>query len=170
MAYSLYLYHDLDPLSSISAVLYHQAYRAIGISLIDTPVVTTGMNAVSRDDAGYASWLINLSQRVGGVLTISILSTHLHRETTIHKERLGASTLAQGAPARGIIHRGMEMGFSSRQARSAARAAFGNAIGKAARSLAFQNLYYLMGLTALTAVVPAFFLSGSRAREKRSGE
>ena len=170
MAYALYLYHDLDPLSSIWAVLYPQAYRAIGISLIDTPVVTTGMNSVSRDDASYASWLINLSQRVGGVLTISILSTLLHRETTIHKENLGASTLAQGAPAPGIIHRGMEMGFSSQQARSAARAAFGNAIGKAARSLAFQNLYYLMGLTALTAVVPAFFLSGSRAREKRSGE
>jgi DHA2 family multidrug resistance protein len=170
IAYSLYLYHTLDPLSSIWAVLYPQMYRALGISLIDTPVVTTGMNAVSREDAGYASWLINLSQRIGGVLTVSILSTLLHRETTVHKDYLGGSALANRAPSQGMIDLGRAMGFSNLEARSAARAAFGRAIGRAALTLAFQNLFYLMALAALTAVVPAFFLRRFPAPERARAE
>ena len=162
IAYSLYLYNNLDPLSSLWLILYPQFYRALGISLIDTPVVTTGMNAVTREDAGYASWLINLSQRVGGVLTVSVLSTLLHRETTIHKDVLGRSQMAKGAPSQRMIHRGMEMGFSPQEARTAVRAAYGREIGKAARTLAFQNLYFMMSLAALTEIIPAFFISNTR--------
>ncbi len=170
IAYSLFLYHSLDPLSNVWLILYPQIFRAVGISLIDTPVVTTAMNAVTREDAGYASWLINLSQRIGGVLTVSILSTLLHRETTIHKDLLGRSDLAKGAPSQRMIYRGMGMGFSSVEARSAARAAFGREIGRAARTLAFQNLYFMMALAALTAVVPAFFISNFRPRARPDAE
>lgn len=162
IAYSLYLYKNLDPLSNLWMILYPQFYRAVGISLIDTPVVTTGMNAVTREDAGYASWLINLSQRVGGVLTVSILSTLLHRETTIHKDVLGRSQMAQGELSQGMIQRGLDMGFSSQEARSAARAAFGREIGRAASTLAFQNLYFMMSVAALTEILPAFFIRNKR--------
>ncbi|MCZ6730146.1 MAG: DHA2 family efflux MFS transporter permease subunit [SAR324 cluster bacterium] len=166
IAYSLYLYHSVDALTSIWLLLYPQLFRAVGISLIDTPVVTTGMNSVTRDDAGYASWLINLSQRVGGVLTVSMLSTLLHRETSIHKDYLGGSALANRPPSQFMIRRGMAMGYSSIEAASLAKAAFGRAIGKAATTLAFQNLYFMMALAALTCVVPAYFLNRFRSPGK----
>lgn len=169
IAYSLYLYNDLDPLSNIWIILYPQIYRAVGISLIDTPVVTTGMNAVSREDQGYASWLINLSQRVSGVITISVLSTLLHRETTIHKDVLGRSQMARGMPSQRMIRRGIDMGFSTQEARSAAKAAYGREIGKAARTLAFQNLFFMMSIAALTELIFAFFISNAR-HLRRDGE
>ncbi len=58
------------------------------------------------------------------------------------------------------------MGFSTAEAHSAARAAFGRALGRAALTLAFQNVFYMMALAALTAIVPAFFLRRFPAPER----
>ncbi len=159
MAYAIYMYHSLDPVSELWVILYPQFLRGVGMALINTPVTTTALNAVSREDAGNASWMLKLSQRVGAAFSISILSTILSRQTSIHKDYLGRSPLAYGEPSAEIIHRGMSMGFSSLEARSAARAVYGRTLGQAATTLAFQNLFLILGTVALIAAIPAFFLT-----------
>jgi DHA2 family multidrug resistance protein len=163
MALALLLYLRLDPLTEFWVILYPQFVRGIAMALINTPVVTTAVNSVRREDASNASWLLNLSQRVGGAFSISILSTVLSRQTTMQQDELGASGLAQGAPSRALIHHGMAMGFSNVDAGRAARAAFGRLVGQAALARAFQNVFLLLGLCTLTAAVPAFCLTLFRA-------
>ena len=163
MAGAILLYYNLDPSYDLWMLLLPQFIRGVGMALINTPVVTTGVNSVSREDAGNASWLLNLSQRVGGAFSISILSTILSRQTSIQKDFLGRSALVSAAPSRDIIRRGMSMGFSASEAKTAARAAFGRTVGQAATTLAFQNMFLILGLIALTASIPAYFLTVFRS-------
>jgi DHA2 family multidrug resistance protein len=159
IALSLFLYQNLDTLSDTWQIVYPQLFRGLGIAMVMTPVVTTGMNAVAREDAGYASWMLNLSQRGGGAFAISILASLLHRETIIQRDYLGATALVNRPPPRALIYRGMAMGFSPLEALPAARAVFGRHLGRAAITLAFQNIFLLAAVVAATAVGPAFLIN-----------
>jgi len=134
------------------------------MAMIMTPVITTGMNAVPQDDAGHASWMLNLSQRGGGAFAISMLSSLLQRETTLQTFRLGGSPLINTPPSAEIVREGMRAGFSAAEAASVATAIFGRQIRRAAGALAFQKLYLLTGLVTITAVIPAFFFSTAAER------
>ena len=164
ISYSQYLYRDLDAASGVWAILWPQLPRGFGMAMIMTPVITTGMNAVPQDDAGHASWMLNLSQRGGGAFAISMLSSLLQRETTLQTFRLGGSPLINTPPSAEIVREGMRAGFSAAEASSVATAIFGRQIRRAAGALAFQKLYLLTGLVTVTAVIPAFFLSTSAER------
>lgn len=158
LAYSLYLYHSLDALSALPIILLPQVFRGVGIALIMTPVITTGMNAVSYADTGYASWMLNLSQRMGAAFSISILSTLLQRGVAVQKLFIGEGFSIGRLDDQALVHRGMSLGLSEMEAKSAALGAVGKQIHVAATSLAFQNLFLLTALVTLTAVVPAYFL------------
>ncbi|MCZ6533616.1 MAG: DHA2 family efflux MFS transporter permease subunit [SAR324 cluster bacterium] len=159
IALSLYLHQSLDELSSTWQVIYPQLFRGLGIALVMTPVVTTGMNAVAREDTGYASWMLNLSQRGSGAFAISILSSLLHRQVIIQKDLLGASAMASGPTPRWLKYLGITMGYSSIEVQPAMRAVFGRQLGKAATTLAFQNIFFLASAFTITALVPAVLIN-----------
>ncbi len=71
-AYSLYAWRVLDPLVGRWAVIYPQIWRGLGMALVMAPVNTAAMNAVPRPDAGTASWMLNLTQSMGGAFTIAV--------------------------------------------------------------------------------------------------
>ncbi|MCZ6728998.1 MAG: DHA2 family efflux MFS transporter permease subunit [SAR324 cluster bacterium] len=162
IVYYLYLYTAIDYSSGIWLILAPQFFRGIGISLINTPVMSTGLNAISRQDAGHASWMINLSQRVGGALSITLISSLLHRQTVIQRDYVGGSALATVRPPQELIQQAIGIGYSSYSAHSAVRAAFGKALGRAANVRAYQNLYYLLGFGVFTSVLPAYLLNRFR--------
>ena len=170
IALSLYLHRSLDEASSTWQVLYPQLFRGLGIAMVMTPVVTTGMNAVAREDTGYASWMLNLSQRGSGAFAISILSTILHRQVIIQKSRLGGSAMASGQEVpRWLRHLGITMGYSSSEVQPAVMALFGRKIGRAATTLAFQNVFFMAAVVTLTAAVPAVLINrfGTQVRDRR---
>ncbi|MCZ6473688.1 MAG: DHA2 family efflux MFS transporter permease subunit [SAR324 cluster bacterium] len=162
MAYFLYLYQSVDFLSARWLILYPQIFQGMGIALVMTPLITTGMNAVNWEDGGHASWMINLCQRGGGAFSISILGTMLHRETIIQKDYLGGSTILRQAPPEALVQQGMSLGLSSQEARPAAMAAVGRMLGQAALSQAFKNIFILCAIVTITAIVPALLLSSRR--------
>ncbi len=162
MAYFLYLYESVDFLSERWLILYPQLFQGMGIALVMTPLITIGMNAVSNEDTGHASWMLNICQRGGGAFAISILGTLLHRQTIIQKDYLGRSPIARQALPEELIRQGMSLGFSSLEAEPAARAAFGRYLGRAAVSQAFKNLFIMCAIFTITAVVPALLLSGKK--------
>ena len=159
IAASLYFYQSLDELSDTWTIVYPQLFRGFGIAMVMTPVVTTGMNAVAREDTGYASWMLNLSQRGGGAFAISILSTLLHRQTIIQRDHLGGTAMAIAPPPRALTQLGLAMGFSSMESRPLVMALFGARLGKAAITLAFQNIFFLAAAVAATAVMPAVLIN-----------
>lgn len=162
MAYFLYLYSSIDFLTNTWVILYPQVFQGIGIALVMTPLITTGMNAVNHEDTGHASWMLNICQRGGGAFSISILGTLLHRQTIIQKDYLGRSAIAKGAPPAALVRQGMSLGFSAAEAGGAAKAAFGRYLGRAAVSLAFKNLFFMTCIFTLTALAPCLLLSGKR--------
>jgi EmrB/QacA subfamily drug resistance transporter len=170
MAYFLYLYHSIDFLSATWLILYPQVFQGVGVAMVMTPLITMGMNAVHRDDAGHASWMLNLCQRGGGAFAITILGTMLHRQTIIQKDFLGDSAMVRHAPPPSLIHQGTLLGFSSQEAGPAARAAFGRYLGQAAVSMAFKNLFYLAAMFTFTAVIPALLLGQFQPRQESPGK
>ena len=94
-----------------------------------------------------------------GALSITVVSSLLHRETAIQRDYLGSSALATTRPPARLLHQAMGIGFSSYAAPLAVRAALGRALGRAANVRAYQNLYFLIGLVVATSLVPAFFLT-----------
>jgi DHA2 family multidrug resistance protein len=169
--YYLYLYTSLDYRSGIWLILVPQLFRGVGISLINTPVMTTGLNAISRGSAGHASWMLNLSQRMGGALSITVISSLLYRQTAIQKDYLGSSAMATFTLPPELVQEAVSIGFSHYAAPSAVRAAFGRELGRAANVRAYQNLYFLCGLVMLTSLLPAYFLTRFQPASPRvSGE
>jgi hypothetical protein len=161
--YYLYLYTSLDFSSGIWLILLPQFFRGVGISLINTPVMTSGLNSVSREHAGNASWMLNLALRMGGALSITVISSLLHRETAIQRDYLGGSAIANRRPPPHLVKQAVSIGFSPYAAPTAVRAALGRELGRAADVRAYQNLYFLCGIAMLTSLVPAYFLTKFKA-------
>ncbi len=167
IAASLFMYRNLDVLSDSWHIIYPQFFRGLGIAMVMTPVVTTGMNAVPREDTGAASWMLNLSQRSGAAFAISILASLLSRETLIQRDYLGGAALAKLPPPRWLIRLGVAMGYSPLQALPAMRAVLGRQIGRAASTLAFQKIFVLAAIAATAAVFPAVLINRFPARRAR---
>lgn len=67
--------------------------------------------------------------------------------------------MALAPPPRALTHPGMAMGFSSMESRPAVMALIGARLGRAAVTLAFQNIFFLAATVAVTAVVPAVLIN-----------
>ena len=67
--------------------------------------------------------------------------------------------MAIAPPPRALTHLGMAMGFSSMESRPAVMALLGARLGKAAATLAFQNIFFLAAAVAATAVMPAVLIN-----------
>ncbi len=166
MALFLYYYNSIDLLTNTWAVIYPQVFQGVGIAMVMTPLITTGMNAVPREDSGHASWLLNICQRGGGAFAISILGTMLFRETIVQRDYFGGSMIVRQAPPAALVNLGISMGFSPGEAGPAARAAYGRYLGQAALSMAFKNLFFVSAMFTFTAVLPALLLSRFKAPAK----
>jgi DHA2 family multidrug resistance protein len=158
MTYSLYLYHNLEPVVDRWGVIYPQLWRAVGVTLLMTPVNTAAMNAVPREETGNASWMINLTMTVGGAFAIAMVGTLLYSETLTQLELLGGTLLLRNAPAP-LIHQARALGFSFGESGRVARGLLLRHVSKSATAAAFQNIFMLLGFTTLVGFVPALFLS-----------
>lgn len=169
--YYLFDYSSIDGLSDVAFILYPQIFRGVGISLIDTPVMTAGVNSVFREDTGNASWMLNLSQRVGGAVAVTVISSLLHRQKMIEQELVGGSASTNRFPSLALAQRAIHSGFSPYAAKAASQAILVGELGKAATTLAYQRMYLLCGIGMLSSLLPAYLLTvfkmpaRARARE-----
>ena len=159
LIYYLFDYSSIDGLSDVAFILYPQIFRGVGISLIDTPVMTAGVNSVFREDTGNASWMLNLSQRVGGAVAVTVISSLLHRQKMIEQELVGGSASTSRFPSLALARRAMHSGFSPYAAKAASQAILVGELGKAATTLAYQHMYLLCGIGMLSSLLPAYLLT-----------
>jgi DHA2 family multidrug resistance protein len=161
--YAQYLFTSVDPLVGRWAVIEPQLWRGLGVALIMTPINVAAMNAVPRVDAGVASWMVNLTQSVGGAATIAVLSTLLHRSTMTQLDLLGASAALQAPPPVPLVHRALAMGYSQLDSAPAATAVLLRMISQSATTLAFQEVFLLLSVATVAGLLPALLLSRRRA-------
>jgi DHA2 family multidrug resistance protein len=167
-SYSLFMFQRIDALTGNAELVNVQIWRGIGIALILAPVNTAGLNAVRRDDVGYASWMLNWMQRYGGAFAVAILSLFLERWTATQRELLGASRAMLERPGRELVQRAVSLGLEKHEATAAVRGALRGQLANAASTVAYQDLFLACAVFALLGVVPALFLVG-RQRRSRAG-
>jgi predicted MFS family arabinose efflux permease len=159
---AMFLYHDIDAAMTIPRLVFHMILQGIGIAIVMTPVITTGMNAVERQDAGSASWILNVCQRGGGAFAVTMLGSLLHRETIVQHHHLGEVPLLH-APATDAVRRMAEQfGYSEHAAEQASIAGSMHEIGLASSTLAFGHLFLIAAIVSVTAILPALLFSGRR--------
>jgi EmrB/QacA subfamily drug resistance transporter len=166
-AYSQYLFAHMDPLMGRWSVIYPQLWRGVGVALIMTPINVAAMNSVARIDAGVASWMVNLTQSVGGAATIAVLSTLLYRNTLTQMDQLGMATALHTAPPAHLVQRALLMGYSPTDSGAAASAVILRQLSQAATTLAFQQVFALLAVATLAGLVPALLLSTRQAGARR---
>jgi predicted MFS family arabinose efflux permease len=158
-AYAHYLFAQVDPLVGRWAVIEPQLWRGLGIALIMTPISVAAMNAVPSADTGTASWMVNLTQSVGGAATIAVIGTLLDRHTLTQMDLLSLAPALHGPPPVPLVHRALAMGYSHLDSPTAATAVMLRQVSQSATALAFQEMFVLLTAFTLAGLLPALLLS-----------
>jgi len=157
-AYAMYLLYSVDPLFSAGAMIYAQVWRGIGVAFINAPVTTIGLNAVRRDDVGYASWMINLAQRYGGAFAVAVLSLLLHRWSSVQLDLVGTAALLQQDAPLELVHQAQAWGLNRAEAVSAVGSVLRTHVTHAADTMAYQNLFMVCALFSLAGIIPTLMV------------
>ena len=94
---SLLMYSQLDPLSGLFMILGPQIIRAVGISFMMSPLMTTAINAIPQDKVAMGSSFLNVAQRVGGSFGINLLNTYVTNSVHRHTVRIAEAVSTQSS-------------------------------------------------------------------------
>jgi DHA2 family multidrug resistance protein len=134
----------------------------VAIALLITPVMVTALNSVSKEKAGMASAMMNLTQQVAGSVGIGLLGAILNHRMVFH-QGLAASTWSASTPASqealgqaaGRLH---DLGLSHVDSVRGAGAMVAGHIFKMISVSAFEDAFLFGALFVMLALIPAFFL------------
>jgi DHA2 family multidrug resistance protein len=169
VALFMFLYRDLDAVTSTWGVLWPTLVRGLGLGLLITPVMTTAINAVPTSRAGMASSMLNLTQQVAGSIGIALLASVLGHRTVHHRavvgEALQAASPAWASTAGALGAHLRALGYGPTDVRLATAAAMARHAVETATVAAFDDAFLAGAVIVACGLIPALFLnSGSRAR------
>ncbi len=142
-----------------------QLIRGVGLALMMTPLLTTALNSVPKDQVATASSFLNVAQRLGGAFGIALLNNYLTEASHAHAVRLGALV---GAPAEALHRLSLHAaagGATPGQASGSLGLYAGHLIERAT-VLGFDNAFVLAGVIVL-AGVPLCLLLQPKSQERR---
>ena len=88
-SFSLFLYSELDPLSSATMIIGPQLIRGVGLAFMMAPLITVAINSVPKDRVAMASGFLNVAQQVGGSFGIAFLNNYVTSSIHLHAVRIG---------------------------------------------------------------------------------
>lgn len=160
-AAALWLTSHMTSQWGFSALLVPQALRGFAIMLCIVPSVSLALGGFEMAELRYASGLFNLMRNLGGAIGIAVVNTWLSDNARIHAARFGE--------ALGETGRSGTEALSTLAARlaertpDAARAALilqgelAKVVGREALTLAFNDVFRVMSMLFLAALVMAPF-------------
>lgn len=156
-ATSLFLISHLTPEWGFHALLWPQVLRGFAIMLCIVPSVDLALSGFGMTELRYASGLFNLMRNLGGAIGIAVVNTWLGDNTRIHVARMGESlgTAGRNGPEflAGLAARIGEITPDKTHAALIAQAELAQVIGRAAMTLAFNDVFRLMSWIFLAALV-----------------
>jgi len=162
VSWSLYLYSSLDPLSSGWDVIWPQIPRGMGMGLMNTPVSTTAMNAVRKEDTGAASWIVTITRMLTASVVIALVGTLLPSLARNERDRLGTADVLREAPPAALMYRSLELGHGGGDTVRAAQGVLLRRVNLMANTLAFQRIHVGLSLLILSGLIPALLITGNR--------
>jgi DHA2 family multidrug resistance protein len=157
-----YQYRTLDLDTSNWNIIMPTLVRGVAIAMLIAPLTATAMNAVSKQNTGMASSMLNIIQQVGGSVGIAVLSMVLHRRTVFHLSMLGPnisrSSPAYQEAAMRIAARSHEIGYTHLETLRVAGGAIGQQVGIFASVQSFQDAFLVGALITFVALIGVFWL------------
>ncbi len=137
-----------------------QAIRGFSILLCIVPSVGMALNGVPPEELRYASGLFNLMRNLGGAIGIATVTTWLQDYGRIHGERLGEAIANTGA----LGHTAARISTfvsDAAHAQMMLKGELAQVIGQQALTLAFRDVFFLMTVVLLAALVIVPFCRGA---------
>jgi DHA2 family multidrug resistance protein len=166
-ATSCFLNSGISPRYAADQLFLPNVVRAIGQSLILTPLAATATAGIEAASAGAASALFNMLRNLGGAVGIATLQTVLTRREQLHSNALMQNVSVFGEATRARIHDLMNY-FAAHGAIGAqatwhdAVVAIGRSVRAQAYVMAFGDAFFLLGLGLLLALAATMLLAKER--------
>jgi DHA2 family multidrug resistance protein len=162
LAWSMYMYRNLDVNMSVFGVIKPTLVRGVGLAFLMAPIMAAALNAVPHHKAGMASSMINIIMQVSGSIGIASLATVLSNRIHFHLNVVGAAA-NMGTPAfmetfRRVFQHAHALGYPYAQSRQIAGILIFKKIAQSAIVMSFQDAFIVGAIIVLTSLVPAFFL------------
>jgi DHA2 family multidrug resistance protein len=137
--------------------------RAIGQALVFAPLSAIATAGIEKENAGSASALFNMMRNLGGAVGIAMLQTFLTKREQFHSNVLTQSVSLFGEATRqrieDLTRYFLAHGVSDHaEAWRKAVVAIGKAVREQAFVMAFSDIFYLLGVALIVALVTAMLL------------
>jgi DHA2 family multidrug resistance protein len=153
-ATGLWLFSAIGPDWGFGALFIPQIVRGFAILLCIVPSVGLALNGFAGPELRYASGLFNLMRNLGGAIGIAVVNTWLQDSARLHALRISESLGGQAASAvASLAGRFAAATPDPIMAAQMASARFGQIIGRQALTLAFDDVFRLMALLFIAALV-----------------
>jgi DHA2 family multidrug resistance protein len=156
-AAGLWLFSYMTPDWGFAALFWPQAVRSFAIMLCIVPSVGLALGNFTGAELRYASGLFNLMRNLGGAIGIAVVNTWLQDATRLHMLRLSEAAGEAGRAARNAA-RGLAHGFAAytpdaHHAQLMADGMLARIVGRAALTLAFNDVFRTMAWMFIAALV-----------------
>jgi DHA2 family multidrug resistance protein len=165
-ALSAFLNLEITPDYAGDQLFIPNLVRAVGQSLVLTPLSSLATGGIERENAGSASAMFNMMRNLGGSIGIAGLETFITKREQFHSNMISAQASLLDPATRERIA-ALQQHFLS-AGNSDSGAAWHDAvvqIGRTIRAqsylLAYSDAFYLMGVALLLAMVTTFAMRKS---------
>ncbi len=144
--------------------------QGAGLALLFVPINAAAFYYISKESVGQGTGLMNLVRNVGGSSGIAFVTTLVARRTQVHQNML-VHTLTPLNPAyrqavsgihSALIDHGANPALADRQTLGVVA----ESLNRQASSIAYIDVFWILGVIALVAIVPMLFLRKSTGKSK----
>ena len=129
--------------------------RALGQPFIMVPLSLVATASLSHDEIPSSSTLLNVLRNLGGAFGIAIIATLLDNDTRTHVLQIGSTLAASSIEGQSYLlqlaQSMMAQGSGPEIAQQQARAMLANTINREAAIMAYNQVFYIMGIFLLIA-------------------
>ena len=129
--------------------------RALGQPFIMVPLSLVATASLTPDEIPSSSTLLNVLRNLGGAFGIAIIATPIDNDTRTHVSQIGSTLAATSIEGQAYLmqlaQNMMAQGAGPEQAQLQARAMLSNTISREAAIMAYNQVFYVMGIFLLVA-------------------
>ena len=129
--------------------------RALGQPFIMVPLSLVATASLTPEEIPSSSTLLNVLRNLGGAFGIAIIATLIDNDTRTHVSQIGSTLAATSIEGQAYLMQlaqtMMAQGAGPEQAQLQARAMLSNTISREAAIMAYNQVFYVMGIFLLVA-------------------
>lgn len=161
----------MDATTGYDQLLISQIVRALGQPLIMLTLSNFAMQGIAPGERASASGLYNMTRNLGGSIGIALLATALTSREHFHSARLGEAISSYSAATQlrldQLTQSFVSHGIDPAQAVSQARQTIDSLVRREAYVMAYNDSFWIIGLTLLSGIGVLWFADKVKAPSGR---